>query len=516
MHYVNPDIPTTTSVAADPVFRKRCPKFVKNWMGKKVELCEPIVCMQKFSLSPGTILSDTLHRNKQYEVIGVGKEDGWLWIKSVNALARNAYFPLENTNSQIDLTRAGFTWITYVGKESNASKIDDSADVLARMKTIFRQQVSPDVLFEVKEKKIPGHSLILETSCEYFKNLLGGNFKEGDIDTTSLKEPRVVSIQDCDPDDFEMLLEYFYTGSIEIDEDDILSVSELANLYCLDKLKEHCIRRMKEIIKPNLALCYFHELGRKDHFLLPVIAGYLFTRIQPLCIHEKELILELPKETLLRLIQIAPHDLKWEFFQMACIWMYHSEHHPERFKCLVEEILPLLPKADTYLSRYAKCLLPLFHPHEHQAIFNQLLSVQKNQWILAIFGEAYRLNNQLSEAHLKFCEALALDANLAFALSRDAEIYRQSGDLATAKALFQKAFELEFSSPFTLGYHGVALRQDNQINEAIRKIEQAIVAYNNDHEPLDPFIFNQYKEMFTELKGDPTRVFVARVRASTV
>ncbi len=509
MNYANVGQIPAMNIQGMTAFLRSAPKTIKDWLGRKISLADPVECKEKFGVIPGTILIPTQSQNPQdqLEVMGLGASDGHLWVRRKTGLRKS--FPVEFKN-KTDLIRAGFQWAVMTQIMPTASQINDTAEAIETVRNMLRNQIGCDIFFQVGEKKIGGHIAILKQKSHYFRSIVDGDFKES--------HEKIVKIDDLEAEEFEMLLEYLYTGMIVIDEENILMVAGLANRFGVDKLKEHCGQRMKELLQPHQALIYFHEVCGTDVFLVPIIQDYVVAHLMQICHQGQEVILDLPKETLSHLIRIVPNDKKDEMFLMTMLWLHHPDENQrgERFNCFVAELFPLLPKEDVHLSRYAWSLRPYIDQSSvgHGTLLQLFTSAHQNVWMLALLGEALRLNNQTSQAQEKFWAALKLNENLSFALSRFAEITRQHGLLNEAQKLFKKALSLE-SSSFGLGHYALTLQALGNGFEARQKFEQAIVAYDNEKEHIDEFVFSKYKELIT---GSTTVVQVgeARVRASSV
>ncbi|KAK8044238.1 hypothetical protein PG993_004262 [Apiospora rasikravindrae] len=84
------------------------------------------------------------------------------------------------------------------------------------------------------------HRNILASRCEWFDKAIGGNSKEA--------HTQEIAIQEFDPSDIQLLLEYIYTGSVDLKAkkgasliDICIRFYDLADFFLLPKLQESCI-----------------------------------------------------------------------------------------------------------------------------------------------------------------------------------------------------------------------------------------------------------------------------------
>lgn len=488
----------TSSVSTpeiDVVLQNSLPKVVK-WMGIKVTLGEPALCMQRLGLTPGTILIPTNPADaKPYEILGIGQFDNYLWIRERIGLRK--VVPLSNIQNQEDIKNKGFNLVTYVKQDAKQGKIEDASDLVACMRKMFREQKKCDVFFKVGEKQIGGHSAFLQNSCDYFSRLFDGDFKEGIPSASS--QPQIIKIEGCDPEEFEIMLEYVYTRSIEIDEDNILTVAHAADFFRLESLIKHCRQCMINILKPDRALCYYHEVSGKQFFLTEVIVNYIFENFADICQQDQESISQLPQETLGKLLQEAPAGQKAQCFEALMIWIKHySKPLHEKFDFL-QTILPLLPQEDHHLSYYANMLAFWIQSIEDkQQIISALNSlVKKGPCLFAIFAEALRQNGYSAEAKTIFKALIDYFPDFGFPLSRYAAILSQEGNWPEAKRFLDRALEAEPRSAFTLSCYAQALLQlGGELQAARKKLEEAIlVSREQGGSMCNSTYFGQYTEL---------------------
>ncbi|GLC40164.1 hypothetical protein PLESTF_001318400 [Pleodorina starrii] len=113
---------------------------------------------------------------------------------------------------------------------------------LASLLTCPNELGYDDVEVAVGVRRFRCHRLILSARCLYFRRLFTG----GSADSGA----RQVVLQDADPDAFELLLRYMYTGDMTFPPHLMRAVAELANKLLLPKVVHHVHRRLLAAAQP--------------------------------------------------------------------------------------------------------------------------------------------------------------------------------------------------------------------------------------------------------------------------
>ena len=101
--------------------------------------------------------------------------------------------------------------------------------------SLLDSQIMADVKFIVKDKEMAAHAAILASASPVMAAIFEpGKFKEG--------QSRVVEITDIEPNVFQQLLRYVYTGNAPLMQEDSTAEQLLiaANKYQMDKMKAEC------------------------------------------------------------------------------------------------------------------------------------------------------------------------------------------------------------------------------------------------------------------------------------
>ncbi|ELT96549.1 hypothetical protein CAPTEDRAFT_106678, partial [Capitella teleta] len=101
-----------------------------------------------------------------------------------------------------------------------------------------------DITLVVDDVSFPCHKVILSAASTYFSAMFQSGMKEANADKVQLKF--------CEAETMKVLLEYFYTGSIAINEDNCQALIEAAGHLNLEDAKIDCETYMvSQIDSPN-------------------------------------------------------------------------------------------------------------------------------------------------------------------------------------------------------------------------------------------------------------------------
>lgn len=109
--------------------------------------------------------------------------------------------------------------------------------ILNQWSKLLIQQNSTDVEFNVQGERMGAHSLVLKASSEAFNSILQGR-------SLKYKAPQTVNVNDIEPQVFQQLLHFIYTGRIPLihEEGMVERIFKTASKYGLENLKDECAR----------------------------------------------------------------------------------------------------------------------------------------------------------------------------------------------------------------------------------------------------------------------------------
>lgn len=140
-------------------------------------------------------------------------------------------------NSSMGNSASGTLRQKITGKGSS-HHLTGSAEVLGEFlrqgcKTLWETKLYTDIILVVGEQKIPAHRIVICSWSETFKAML-----ENDVWRESHQQELPVSPED--PDLFKLLLQFMYTGQVEINSDQVIPLLAMSNYYGVYALKDYC------------------------------------------------------------------------------------------------------------------------------------------------------------------------------------------------------------------------------------------------------------------------------------
>jgi hypothetical protein len=117
--------------------------------------------------------------------------------------------------------------------DSLVSKKKGSQHVLDHLLNLWNTKTLSDVTFKCKNNNIKAHTLILASGSPVLAAMFQHNFREN--------QEKVVEIKDINPEVFEELLCYIYTGNFNSGRNvDVAELLVAADKYAVETLKEEC------------------------------------------------------------------------------------------------------------------------------------------------------------------------------------------------------------------------------------------------------------------------------------
>ena len=107
-----------------------------------------------------------------------------------------------------------------------------------------------DVDISVGDKRISVHKCILAAGSDYFKSLFCGPMKQ------DLSEVNLSTVTD-DYESVVSIIDFLYTGNINVDEENLGTILKLASFLLIGMLREMCIRYMESSLDLDNYLQYY-------------------------------------------------------------------------------------------------------------------------------------------------------------------------------------------------------------------------------------------------------------------
>ncbi|KAK4882939.1 hypothetical protein RN001_006258 [Aquatica leii] len=192
----------------------------------------------------------------------------------------------------------------------------------------------------VNQRKVPAHRLVLSAASEYFSAMFTGNMRE--------IEESEITLQNVNGDVLHALVNYCYTGTIEIREDNVETLLATACLMQLREVTEACSRFLAHQLHPSncLGIAVFAEHQNCSSLLQEATA---YTSQHFIQVIRNQEFLQLNVEQMA--VLLASDDLnvssEQQIFYALMSWINHDvlsrKPHIARLLALVK--LPLLEPA---------------------------------------------------------------------------------------------------------------------------------------------------------------------------
>jgi leucine-zipper-like transcriptional regulator 1 len=124
-----------------------------------------------------------------------------------------------------------------------------SSTLISDFRALVNNEKLSDITFMVEDRPVYAHKLML-TRCSYFEALFFGQMREAHM--------KSIRIDDVRYDIFLSVLEYLYTDQLIFGVHDSMELFEVADRFCIHRLKSMCEKRMLECITVDNAAGIFH------------------------------------------------------------------------------------------------------------------------------------------------------------------------------------------------------------------------------------------------------------------
>eukprot|EP00794_Sanderia_malayensis_P020312 gene20312-22311_t len=134
-----------------------------------------------------------------------------------------------------------------------------------------RQRAFTDVIIVINEDEFPAHRLILAGSSPVLNAMLTADMKEKNEGRINLSDSGI------DPDTLEQLLEYMYSGKVNVNMDNVEGLLASSSYLMMQSLNEFCCDYLEKLLRPSNCL-QIHEMATKyDCYNLIEKAGRLLS-----------------------------------------------------------------------------------------------------------------------------------------------------------------------------------------------------------------------------------------------
>jgi len=193
------------------------------------------------------------------------------------------------------------------------------------MNTLRKDQKLCDVIIAVDGHEMPAHRVVLAASSPYFLAMFTGQMEES--------HQRVVQIRDVAPSAMQTLIDFCYTSSMQVDEENVQNLLPVACLLQMNGIKSACSEFLKRQLDWNN--CLGVQAFAEAHNCVELKeAADLYALQHYLEVLEGDEFLELNTEELTKLLASDELNVKGEeqVFESVINWVKHRPD--ERSTCL--------------------------------------------------------------------------------------------------------------------------------------------------------------------------------------
>ncbi|KAK7097848.1 kelch-like protein 5 isoform X2 [Littorina saxatilis] len=115
--------------------------------------------------------------------------------------------------------------------------------LMRKMETCASKRQLCDVVLIAANKRVPAHRLVLSAASDYFAAMFMNNVREATMEEVELK--------DVDAEALELLVQYMYTGRIELKEETVECLLSTACLLQLSEVVEACCSFLMKQLHPS-------------------------------------------------------------------------------------------------------------------------------------------------------------------------------------------------------------------------------------------------------------------------
>lgn len=175
-----------------------------------------------------------------------------------------------------------------------------------------------DVTFNIGCQNFPCHRVIVASYSPYFQALLGHKFRENYQDT--------IPLSNIDSFIFSLLLQYMYSGKIEIDDERVHDLFVASDMLQLEEVFQFCCHYLSvSLTEKNVIETWKIAKNFQCHSLCSEAENYILTHFRELI--KLEQIKYLPKELLI--LMISNDDLivdnEQQVLEAILIWQFNNQ-----------------------------------------------------------------------------------------------------------------------------------------------------------------------------------------------
>jgi len=204
------------------------------------------------------------------------------------------------------------------------------------MNALRKSEQLCDVILEVEGQRVPAHRIVLASLSEYFRAMFTGEMAES--------KQKVVTINGIEEASLRNLVEYAYTATIEVSEENVQSILPAASVLQFEEVKRACSEFLRRQLDADncLGIKVFAEVhGCNDlKVAATVFSSRYFSQVR-----KREEFLKLSLDEIQAFLSNDQLNVKSEFevYEAALEWLLHKENRAQHLYEILKFVrLPLL------------------------------------------------------------------------------------------------------------------------------------------------------------------------------
>ncbi|KAM4020414.1 kelch-like protein 4 [Anomaloglossus baeobatrachus] len=244
----------------------------------------------------------------------------------------------EQSADRLPVTSASPNRMSAAGSDEYFQSLNHAEQTFRKMESYLQQKQLCDVLLIAGNYKIPAHRLVLSAVSDYFAAMFTNDVREA-------KEEEI-KMEGVDPDALKSLVQYAYTGILELKEDTIESLLAAACLLQLSQVIEVCCNFLMKQLHPSNCLG-IRSFGDAQGCVELLKVAHSYTMEHFIEVIRNQEFLLLPANEIAKLLSSDDINVPDEetIFQALMQWVKHDVQMRQRdLGMLLSYIrLPLLP-----------------------------------------------------------------------------------------------------------------------------------------------------------------------------
>ncbi len=264
--------------------------------------------------------------------------------------------------------------------------------LISGLTTLKQESLMYDIQLQVEETIFSAHRVVLAATSNYFKAMLGGNFKEA---MESYESPIV--LKGIPAPGFKVFLDFVYTGDPGLTSQNICDAILIANMYQVEPLIRSCLEFLKDDIDQE-KFCSYLRIADEYNFqeLLQLFEEYGCTHfLNKICKTQDFLELSLDKVTeYLKRPDLIIGGKEINVVNAARDWIQHDPDQRMRFTADMLKCVNLLNLSNEELM-HVKNIMNIKMP-DCQKMVDEALDYFNDPFSQPFYGGSL-LNNRGSE-----------------------------------------------------------------------------------------------------------------------